>query len=861
MRRLLDQAVETLAGKVRVDPSGAKSLSHVCVVVPTAQSGRRLRLALARRLGPLTPPCVRTPTGMLFDADDPTLASRTDEIAALAAALQSGGGGEDRVRVLERARGLADVRALLLPKALSFADVAAAIAVDFPEEAERWRSLAEVEAGYRRVLAERGKRDAVDLAKERLAGGRPPEEGVEETLRFDEFAAAAPAAVSVAQVGQFATPADEAEWAAGYFAAVKPDEAWPALCVADAALFPEIETAFKARGLRVHNPAQTPLVSSSLGRLVRQVVELRRSQSYAVFSAFVRGGDARRWICGRLRMSDAEMTAALAELDRRQAELLPERIDDIAPRTAGKLRGVFDFVQAQLRKQSLRSLLGAVFGSRTLDESDPGDREFAAAAEVVSALVDECGDDRDLLALRLDESTYSLEPDAGDEIVTDGWMELPFLDADEVVVVGLQDGCVPESVVGHPFLPDSLRRRLGLADNAAREARDRAILRMAVASRAADAVRLSFHAVDARGDVLKPSRLLFETDEDADLVLRVRRFYGTPAGSPEGAVADLPNAWRLKLPVPPQFRGLAEMSPTRIDEYLRCPFTYYLHDQGVFGRRRIQFQAEELQGWEYGNLAHSALEDFGRSGLRDSDDAEAIAQFLGERVDAQLAERFGAEVPAVVWMQGESVKRRLRNFAAVQSVRRAEGWRIVDVERKLEAELWFEREDGSTGKVRFHGKCDRIDFNDGTGTWCVVDYKTWDSDDRAKSFETGKDGKVAWKSLQLPLYCVMLDACADPPLADARRDRITACYCVLGKTADKVLFAEPFDGGCVPMAEAEVRRLVPLIERGVFWPPGDDGEWRFDFGEWLSPSPAETVDEAWIGDQESRLAAVGGVRA
>ncbi|MBR3820624.1 MAG: hypothetical protein IKJ37_03275, partial [Kiritimatiellae bacterium] len=51
------------AGRVEDTPSGTKSLAHVLVVVPTAQSGRRLRLALARRAaangwGGLLPPHV-----------------------------------------------------------------------------------------------------------------------------------------------------------------------------------------------------------------------------------------------------------------------------------------------------------------------------------------------------------------------------------------------------------------------------------------------------------------------------------------------------------------------------------------------------------------------------------------------------------------------------------------------------------------------------------------------------------------------------------------------------------------------------------------------------------------------------------
>jgi ATP-dependent helicase/nuclease subunit B len=851
--KYLDQVVEVLATKIKIDPSGAKSLAHVRAVVPTAQSGRRLRLALATRFGALVPPVVVTPTALLLDADDPALATRTDVVAAFAAALAAK--DVPRTTTLEQARQLADIRNILLPKALSFADVAESLKIDMPEEAERWRGLAEIETKYLAELERRGKKDWIKEANNRMV-----EEGIEETIRFDEFPTDNPnirlfdhSILSSSQVTPFATPAEEAAHVAEFFAAVKSDEALPALCVADPELFPEIESAFKAHGLRIQNPAQMRLATSSLGHLVQQVVDLPRTQSYSLFSAFIRSGDARRWICSELKLTDEDMTAALVDLDNRQAEFLPEKIDDIAPKTKGTLRGIFEFVKTQIRKRSTRALLGAIFKSRTLDEKEPGDREFAAAAEAVSTLLSECGDDRDLLALRLDEATYSLEPDAGDVIVTDGWMELPFLDADEVVIAGFQEGCVPESVVGHPFLPDSLRHRLGLPDNVYKEVRDRAILQMTIGAREPNAVRISFHALDAKGDVKKPSRLLFETDDDAELVARVQTFYGLRAGTAEGATADLPNAWKLHLPVPPAFHELKSISPSRINDYLHCPFTYYLKDKAILGDKRMDDRAEELQAWEYGNLAHEALESFALSDLKDSTDAAAIRAFLAERVDAQLGERFGTAVPAIVWMQGESVKGRLAHFAEIQSARRTEGWHIVAVERKMELEYSFERPDGTMGKTRLHGKSDRIDYNEATEQWCVIDYKTWDSADKAASFRKKKDGSLEWQSLQLPIYCAMLDADGEGEFAAAKRDKIQACFCVLGKTVDQVCFTEPMTGGYLPQSEEKIREILVAIERGIFWPPSKAAEWKYAFADWLSPSPEETVDADWIADQEARL--------
>ena len=879
MISVLQQSVELLSPRARLSPSGAKSLAHVCVVVPTAQSGRRLRRALAERFGALVPPLVKTPYGLLLDESDPTLAGRTDEIRAFAEALfeeakPHGRDAEakrpDADLLLQRARQLSDLRAILAPKALSFADVADFLKVDMPDEAERWQELAEIETRFSQALARLGKRDRIAAMK----AFKPDFPGIEEIVRLDDPCAFGAAGqdgdatlVSREAVTPCATPADEARRIAEYFAAVKADEALPALCVADPELFPEIETAFKTKGLKIHNPAATKLVTSSLGHLVAQVVALLRTQSYSVFSAFIRGGDVRRWLCRELKLTDEDMTAALVDLDNRQAEFLPEKIDDIAPKTKGTLRAIFEFVKVQLRKKGLRAILAAIFRDFVLDERDGGAREFAAAAEAVNDLIGECfGDeakargegafDYALFELRLEETTYELEPDEGEIILTDGWMELPFLEADELVIAGFREGCVPESTVGHPFLPDSLRHKLGLPDNASKEARDRAILRIAVRTRAENAVRVYFHAIDDKGDVLKPSRLLFETKDDADLVARVRAFYGLRAGTAEGSATDLPKGWKLALPVPPAYRELKKISPTRLDGYLRCPFTFYLRDKDILGDKRMDDRAEELASWEYGNLAHEALEAFGNDPLKDSTDADAIRAFLEEKVDAQLVDRFGTAIPAIVAMQGESVKRRLANFAAIQAERRATGWRIVAAERKLEIEYLIEGDEAKAKvephKVRFHGKCDRIDFNEKTGQWCVIDYKTWDKADKAKCLETKRDGTRVWKSLQLSIYCAMLDMDAEEPFASARLDKISACYCVLGKTKDDVLFTEPMGGGYVPEAEALIRELVPKIERGIFWPPAPSREWQYDYKDWLMPNPESSVSEEWIADQLAR---------
>ncbi len=795
------------------------------------------------------------------------LASRTDELIALWQAMGAKG-------TLDGAAQLAEIRHILGAGALTFTDVAEKIPSiltnDLADiEIARWNDLAELETRYYEALERRGKKDSTRVAKETLSNP-VREEGVEEIILaglLDPLAMMnqaidalglpvtelVPAEVPLSplateQIIASGTAASESWKIAELFASVKADEALPALCLADNSLFPEIQGALQAKKLTVHNPSATPLKTSSLGHLIAQVVALKRTGSYAVFSAFVRCGDVRRWLREELGYSEKQMTEILIDLDNRQAQYLPETIEDIGPKTSGALRNVYEFIAKELRKKGVREIVESIFKRLILRESDADAREFVAAAEAANALMEEClGDDvpreiaLELFERRLAEASYSLEPDEGDVIRTDGWLELPYLDADELVIAGFQEGCVPESVVGHAFLPDSLRRGLGLPDNASRTLRDKRILKLVLACRAPEAVRIYFHGIDAKGDVLKPSRLLFEDADDASLVARVKTFYGLKAGTESAPSADLPDAWRLNLAIPPERTTLAFSSPTSLDLYLSCPFTYHL--KKTFGEK-MDDGAEELDPSEFGSFMHEALEGWAEGPLKDSEDAAAIADDLAQRIDLLLGERFGTDVPAIVGLQGESMKRRLAHFADAQVAWHADGWRIVVSERKLEV---------TYGHTCVKGRCDRIDYNARTNTWCVIDYKTWDSSDKAKCYD---EKKREWKSLQLPLYCAMLDADNSEEFASVHRDNIVSCYCVLGKTADHVRFTEPMVGGLVAEAEQVVRRLIDGIERGIFWPPSDQDIWRWDFSSWIVGTPEESVNADWLDDQNRRLAEV-----
>jgi len=932
--RLVEAVADELAARVRTTPCGAASLAHLLVVVPTAQAGRRLRLALAQRFPHgVVPPAVQMPAHLLVPrVEERPEADAVTELATLADVLCAS--DPDAYPVLfphapERrtfaeavdvAQGLLRVWGILGENGLLMRDAAARAAdllrgdnLDF--EVARWRDLAALEARFLSALRARGLRFRGESAA--LAVVAPPVfPGVEEVVlpallspipamyrvvaamglpvtvlvhaaeaddaSFDEWGRVRPAAadfladlgVRDGQVSVCATAAAEAEQVADWFAAVKRTEALPALTLVDGDLFPEMQGSFQGRGITLHNPAREAVATSSLGHLLGQLVALAGEPRYDVFSAFVRQGDVQRWLAAELKLSRRAVTATLTALDTLKADHLPETLDDVRTFAEGDLLRVVEFVRERLSRadglENVRGLLEEIFTVRRLDEARPEDREFAAAAEAVREMFDEfAGLDlpadraRILFAKRLAGATYSLEPDAGDVVQTDGWLEVPWLAEDELVVAGFQEGAVPESVVGHPFLPDSLRTGLGLLTNDQRAARDAFILKEAIASRPAFNVRISFHLLAADSSALKPSRLLLRTTDDAVLAARARRFYAEASGKGETPARTLPAAWRLDLPIPPAEAAVEHLSPSGLDLYLQCPFTYCLRRE--FGAS-VDDAAEELDAARFGTLCHDALDAWAKGPLADSTDASAIGDELERQVDRILVAWFGLSTPAIVALQADSAKRRLRAFADCQAAWRLEGWRIVATEEAFTVVY-----DGTT----IHGRCDRVDRNERTGEWRVIDYKTWDTLDKASPFDAskaavafaqarglpvcsqvdarGRPREMAWKSLQLPLYCAMLEASGDARFAAAKQAPRSACYCILGKTPEETGFGEAM-ASAAWQADAErlVRTLLAGIRRGVFWPPSPVDRWQWDYADILYDRPEFSVNGAWIADQEKR---------
>lgn len=124
----------------------------------------------------------------------------------------------------------------------------------------------------------------------------------------------------------------------------------------------------------------------------------------------------------------------------------------------------------------------------------------------------------------------------------------------------------------------------------------------------------------------------------------------------------------------------------------------------------------EWNAMDFGNIAHVVLENFGKNEeAREYDDSSMIESWVHRELDRWINERYGEKPAIAVRIQKEVMRQRLSWFAKVQAGERADGWRIEEVERSFEMEI---------GGVKVRGKIDRIERHEQSGLVRVLDYKT-----------------------------------------------------------------------------------------------------------------------------------------
>lgn len=491
--------------------------------------------------------------------------------------------------------------------------------------------------------------------------------------------------------------------------------------------------------------------------------------------------------------------------------------------------------------EPLRVWMSSIYGGREVDDTSRAGRALVAAIKELNRGIDELADVPPSVApavaaadaIRCVVRGMSDEPvppeAAADAVELLGWLELPLDDTPATIVTSFNEGFVPTSLNSDLFLPNDLRRRLGLYDNARRFARDAYAVTLLQKTRR-EVVWLVGRR-DAEGSPLVPSRLLFAVDPEQlpERVLRLLNREDSCSRGPCGLDDSIlkvgssdPQGGGLQVPRPEfvaESFGLAELlkpaqeltlSVTAFKSYLACPYRYFLRHE--LGLGTLNDRAVELDGLSFGNVLHDVLRLFGESDARDSDDENRLRKCLLQLLDDVANERFGPRRRAAVNVQLKQMESRLEVFANWQSKWRRDGWKIEYVEQSIRPEpldspASFQVDEIS---VWLHGRLDRVDRNESTGACAIFDYK---SGDRGDSPEESHRKKGDWIDLQLPLYRHLARSLAlsDEPLLG---------YINLPKDLAEVghSLAE-WSPNDLANADEKAKQVVQGIARREFWPP------------------------------------------
>ncbi|MGC6425783.1 MAG: PD-(D/E)XK nuclease family protein [Akkermansiaceae bacterium] len=873
-----------------------EELSGMLIVVPTAQSGRRIREQLAERGAVLAPRVVTT--GFLMRPDD--FAPESVETLAWSEVFSGVKNWNDYRAVfpvapegqnweLGLAKAMVQVRAGLQENGLLFGS--AAKWLEESPEAERWQNLAKLERQVEELLKKWGFQSKnAWLARGELSF--PPEveqvvlAGVLDLPRVGEaILEKSGLPVRIVLTGEDHEEFDawgrpvlewnerEVDWPEQGSVTLAGDSSQQAMValekVADGGMnsgevvlgtgdeevSTEFVQAFGRSGWVVHDPGSgkpSPLAGwlhawrRYLGS--DEVGEVLNLLAFPQSGAMAKGKRAQRAMA-LSQLRDEWLVRSTEDIER-VLVLMRERLEqERSERTKRRLE--FQLESAQLA-------LGTMTHFESWRAPFIGAKDFHGAMRRLLAVVDpedEAGvfdwlDETAPVAKKVKrKASFWLElllqslsqiPDEvpdGRVLDVQGWLELLHDPAPHLVVCGMNEGRIPGKASTDTWLPEVIRKELKLAHDGARAARDAYILTALMRTRETGGrVDLIAGKSTMSGDVLQPSRLLLAA-KGQELARRVKVLFQEVEPADTGLAWTLEDQWKWR---PRVIEPKSRVSVTNISAYLTCPFRYYL--ERVVGMSTPEPERVEWSSRDFGNVMHDVLEAWGSDEVaRDFEDPNELEKWFFASLDEVVASRFGGSVPLAVQFQIESMRQRFSWMSKEQAKIRAAGWRVIEVEKEFSIEI-----EGTT----LTGKIDRIDQHV-SGAIRVLDYKTG-----IKAKDVMKEHLGGIKSL--PVHLEGVDDVLAPsgdrwtnvqvPLYAAALERVDeAGYFALGETEAAVKLSLWADFG-----EAEKDSalkcsawVLKQIREQVFWPPAAKEKWG-TFSDLSYGRPLEDAVE-WNG--------------
>lgn len=360
--------------------------------------------------------------------------------------------------------------------------------------------------------------------------------------------------------------------------------------------------------------------------------------------------------------------------------------------------------------------------ARSLDECREGSDFDIEEADRITQILDDLsrlGGEVELRARDLREIVTSalkraVVPPSGEERRAQilGFLEARLVQADRIIVGGMNEGSVPPAVASDPFLNRAMRLALGLQPGERRIGQSAHDFSMLAGNR--DLVLTRSERVGTSPGT--PSRFLKRMEAFAGLKLWKEHVRQRGQALLEAIrKADDPGPRALVDPpsiVPARPRLPATISITDVEKIRRDPYD-------IYARKLLRLKAlnpldPEPDGRQRGTLLHKVLERFARE--RVLADAESAGQQIRDIATDEF--RLLAHEPEAFQFWWSAFEAIADGFVAFDSRARKEGARIF-IETFANLPLALPQRD----EVRITGKADRIEIGD-DGRASIIDYKT-----------------------------------------------------------------------------------------------------------------------------------------
>lgn len=745
-------------------------------------------------------------------------------------------------------------------------------------DAERWTALASLHEAYRQILDDHGLVDP-DLAKIiRAKEGKPPPgvsrvivacipdlpllisdylgaldakgvrielyvpnpRGADETA-FDSWGRPVPAVWLKHEIGltneQIVVAGNPVAEAGRVFRDYLPEagSSW-GLCVASPETLPVWQAEIEGRGWAAYSPEGKSLARIGAGRFAAAWLDFLSAGSLEAFAPLLEFPAFLSFLSATTGLRAAEVLTGFSELrfeklftdcdaaEAYYAEAKPPEMERLRVRfeTSKKLAETLAPVaRSAADPAGLRRLLEQL---PLAEDAEPIEAEAASALGEILRRIEEnpvtSAREFWIPLLRLEILESSLYPShESDAIPLSGWLEAIWVTAETLVVSGFIEGVLPDGIDGDPFLPDSVRGKLGLKSNDDRYAREIFLCCCLLESRGTKGRLIaSLARTNPAGEPTRPSRLLFRCGDEA-LAERAELIFaedGTPSHQPAYELA-----WKLN---PAKRQQLTRLRVTDFKRYLGSPLEFYY--QRVLAMEAVDAAKGELDPMDFGDLVHDVLDGFGKdTEIRDQTDAGRIETYTRSKLEQIFLGKFGRTKSAVLLVQKEMAAIRLADFSLAQAALRREGWRIEDSEFSLpEKGTEFK-----LGPFDLSARVDRIDIHP-DGRRRIIDYKTGRKKPdevyfvsykepfpfpEAQTDVTARGSSRCWADLQLPLYRML----AETKWPDCRME---VGYFLLSEDRALTGFHElALDDTTFASAKLCAETAAQHIARGIFWPPSE----------------------------------------